>query len=108
MVVSVRVKLVGGDHPPETAYTLNASESGVKLAGYRANLSPKTSLKFSMVPGGHCSGWSAFRHSQTGLRSTLVRLALTLTRTFGESNFRSSRMNMKKKSYEASRNPLEP
>jgi hypothetical protein len=41
MVVPVRVKLVGSDAPAETACTLDASESGVKLAGYHGECKPE-------------------------------------------------------------------
>jgi hypothetical protein len=41
MVVPVRVKLVGSDSPPEMACTLDASESGVKLAGYHGECKPE-------------------------------------------------------------------
>jgi hypothetical protein len=38
MVVPVRVRLVGSNEPLQTAYTLDATEKGVKLAGYKGDL----------------------------------------------------------------------
>jgi hypothetical protein len=38
MVVPVRVRLAGGKGQPELAHTLDATESGVRLAGLRGNL----------------------------------------------------------------------
>jgi hypothetical protein len=38
MVVPVRVRLVGSNGPSQTAHTLDATESGVKLGGFRGEV----------------------------------------------------------------------
>jgi hypothetical protein len=38
MVVPIRVRLAGTDQAPEVAHTLDATESGVRFAGFRGQL----------------------------------------------------------------------
>jgi hypothetical protein len=41
MVVPIRVRLAGSDHASQPAHTLDATESGVRFAGFRGELNPE-------------------------------------------------------------------